>query len=145
MRDSAEPIDIAMGEPRDLDIAFSIGGKAEYKADAQSVATAITGSNIFATIFVLEEGLKPMPETVPTTISPSGHLAIESSLLGAWIAMPIALLHPLPDSQAYLKPGEYNATIRVQPTRNGSGDQLKLKIFSKEIWKELDAEHVKDP
>lgn len=59
------------------------------------------------------------------------------SLMGCWIAMPIALSGILVMNQAYLPPGEYYVEIQVR-CENGKGDKAKFKIASPEIWAMLD-------
>jgi len=126
-RDTAEPVDIVAGETRDLDIAFSVGGK----VDDITLAREDTFQSS-PTYHAVVGG-----ETLQTELARESIIDMKST--GAWIAIPIALRRPVYESQAYLKPGEYDVTVKVQPNLEGEGDELKLKIISEVAWDKLDA------
>jgi hypothetical protein len=129
LRNSTQPIDINPNEPRDLDIAFSLGG---IESDSkQFVCTSsptytVTGSNI------------SMKGTYDTYRSHIGY-AIKKPSVGSWVATPMALLNCPNVSQAYLKPGSYEAIIGVSTDTAKQGDKKKIQILSAESWKNLDA------
>jgi len=63
------------------------------------------------------------------------------SLMGCWIAMPIALSGMMVMNQAYLPPGEYYVEIQVR-CENGKGDKAEFKITSPEVWVMLDMDRA---
>lgn len=57
--------------------------------------------------------------------------------VGAWLAVPFALLSPDKARQFFLPPGEYTIHVKVSCS-NGSGDSREFKITSPQNWNELD-------
>jgi len=142
-RDHAEPIDILPKEPRDLDVAFSIGGTIPTipTSDGISTSTTTTTSESFRTAGTLD------PEYFAGTVWKSEDrspvegprnpvVRIEGPRSGAWIALPLALTNPELAAQARLEPGQYHVEIEVF-TINGNGDRCALTIISSLNWKEL--------
>jgi len=147
-RDTAEPIDIPAGESRDLDIAFSKRGKTTPEQISLAVSTSspiitgkIVGTTVAETVAVAGDIVFPSGTSVPKPlVSSLNTIETEKEARGSWIAIPIALSYPVPISQAYLAPGEYEVKVKVQPTRYGKGDEKRLKLISGEEWDKLDAE-----
>lgn len=128
LRNSAQPIDISPNEARDLDIAFSMGGiGAGLKQGVlTSSPSIVTGSNF------------PMKGTFDTYRSQMGYVT-KQPLIGSWVATPIALLNCPNVPQAYLKPNNYEAEIRVSTDKEKQGDEKKIRILSTASWTDLDA------
>lgn len=128
LRNSTTPIDIKPNEPRDLDIAFSVGGimnNAERETLTSS-ATYITGSNV-ATM---------------GTFDPSKYTQeymMKEPLEGAWVATPFALLTCKNIKEDYLKPGDYLARIKLVTDVDGQGDEKLILIVSTPKWYDLHA------
>ena len=57
-------------------------------------------------------------------------------ILGAWIAIPLALSDPAVASQAYLPPGDYRFRLTVG-CQNGKGASKEFFITSPETWSAL--------
>jgi hypothetical protein len=127
-RNSAEPVDMPSNESRDLDIAFSLGGKGK-NASQGFVTTSpiiVTGAPGLSTMGTYD------PHLAKT------RLITEEYSVGSWIAMPIALSYAPNVSQAYLEIGSYEVTVRVQPSKDGEGDKKRLRIISTRMWNALD-------
>jgi hypothetical protein len=128
LRDSTTPIDIKPKEPRDLDIAFSVGGiKTSAKEETlTSAPTYATGSNI-STMGTFDLSKSTAMYTV------------NEPLEGAWVATPFALLTCENTPEAHLKPGAYLTRVKIMTDVDKQGDEKLIVIESAPKWSDLKA------
>jgi hypothetical protein len=131
LRDSTTPIDIKPDETRDLDIAFSVGGlkTSAMEATLTSAPTYPTGSNISM--------MGTFDASKNTTMN-----TIKKPLEGSWVATPFALLTCEKVPQAYLKPRDYLARLKVSTDVEKQGDEKLLVIRSTPNWSNLEAKVI---
>lgn len=128
--DSAEPVDIAAGTHRLLDVAFSQPRKEDMpKLEELQFGQSLTSG-------------QPYSVTVHRPESAEWELSIPSA--GCWVANPIALANPSTTAPGYMPPDSYVVEV-VVGCENGQGDAKCFEIVSPLNWQDLDMIPVTPP